>query len=171
MKDLFKWRKFDKDIIILCVRWYLRYALSYRDITEMISERGICVDHSTIHRWVQKYAPILEEKTRIHLKKSGGSYRVDETYIKASVFTVKSILKNIFGLKLFNWKFNGCSDPYSLFFRAFETFVCTKTMTTGIRDLLSTRYALVNLSLLSSMFEDLFPSADDQLFSVAYYGL
>jgi len=53
---------FDKDIIILCVRWYPRYALSYRDIKEMISERGICVDHSTIYRWVQKYAPILEER-------------------------------------------------------------------------------------------------------------
>jgi transposase-like protein len=79
---LFKWRKFDKDIIILCVRWYLRYALSYRDITEIISERGICVDHSTIYRWVQKYAPILEERCRLHLKKSSGSYRVDEAYIK-----------------------------------------------------------------------------------------
>ena len=62
MTNLFKWRMFDKDIIILCVRWYPRYALSYRDIKEMISERGICVDHSTIYRWVQKYAPILEER-------------------------------------------------------------------------------------------------------------
>ncbi len=82
MTNLFKWRKFDKDIIILCVRWYLRYALSYRDIAEMILERGISVEHSTIYRWVQRYAPILEGKTRIHLKKGGGSYRVDETYIK-----------------------------------------------------------------------------------------
>ena len=48
----------------------------------MISERGISVDHSTIYRWVQKYAPILEERCRAHLKKSSGSYRVDETYIK-----------------------------------------------------------------------------------------
>ena len=60
MANLFKWRKFDKDIIILCVRWYLRYVLSYRDITEMISERGISVDQSTIYRWVQKYAPIKD---------------------------------------------------------------------------------------------------------------
>ena len=48
----------------------------------MISERGISIDHSTIYRWVQKYAPILEKRSRSHLKKSGGSYRVDETYIK-----------------------------------------------------------------------------------------
>ena len=82
MTNLFKWRKFDKDLIILCVRWYLRYGLSYRNITEMISEQGISVEHSTIYRWVQKYAPILEEKCCAHLKKSGGSYRVDETYIK-----------------------------------------------------------------------------------------
>ena len=49
---------------------------------EMISERGISIEHSTIYRWVQKYAPILEEKSRVYLKKSGDSYRVDETYIK-----------------------------------------------------------------------------------------
>ena len=72
MRDLFKWRKFDKDIIILCVRWYLRYALSYRDITEMIPERGICVDHSTIYRWAQKHALILEERCRLHLKLFSG---------------------------------------------------------------------------------------------------
>ena len=82
MPNLFKWRKFSKDIIILCVRWYLRYALSYRNVTEIIAERGIDVDHSTIYRWVQYYAPILDMECRKHLKNTGGSFRVDETYIK-----------------------------------------------------------------------------------------
>ena len=83
MANLFKWRKFSKDIIILCVKWYLRYSLSYRDITEMIAERGISVVHSTVYRWVQHYSPILDLEIRKHLKKTGGSYRVDETYIKS----------------------------------------------------------------------------------------
>lgn len=57
----FKWRHFQSEIILLCVRWYLRYALSYRDLEEMMAERGLAVDHSTIYRWVQYYAPELEK--------------------------------------------------------------------------------------------------------------
>jgi len=64
------------------VRWYLRYALSYRDIEEMIRERGLSVDHTTIYRWVQAYAPELEKRIRPHLRLTNDSYRVDETYVK-----------------------------------------------------------------------------------------
>jgi IS6 family transposase len=64
----FKWRHFQSDIILLCVRWYLRYTLSYRDLEEMMLERGLCVDHTTIYRWVQEYAPELEKRCRPHLK-------------------------------------------------------------------------------------------------------
>jgi putative transposase len=79
----FKWRHFQKDIILLVVRWYLAYALSYRDIEEMMQERGISVDHSTIQRWAVHYAPKLEEQFRQKHKKSvGSSWRVDETYVK-----------------------------------------------------------------------------------------
>ena len=53
----FKWRHFQAEIILLCVRWYLRYPLSYRDLEEMMLERGLHVDHTTIYRWVQHYAP------------------------------------------------------------------------------------------------------------------
>ena len=56
----FKWRHFEAEIILLCVRWYLRYSLSYRDLAEMRLERGLSVDHTTIYRWVQRYAPELE---------------------------------------------------------------------------------------------------------------
>ncbi len=78
----FKWRHFQSDIILLCVRWYLRYALSYRDLEEMMMERGITVDHSTIYRWVQRYAPEMEKRCRPHLKGTTDSWRVDETYVK-----------------------------------------------------------------------------------------
>jgi IS6 family transposase len=78
----FKWRHFEAEIILLCVRWYLRYSLSYRDLEEMMLERGLHVDHTTIYRWVQRYAPELEKRCRPHLKACNDSWRVDETYIK-----------------------------------------------------------------------------------------
>jgi IS6 family transposase len=78
----FKWRHFEAEIILLCVRWYLRYSLSYRDLEEMMAERGLAVDHSTIYRWVQRYAPELEQRSRPHLKATNDSWRVDETSIK-----------------------------------------------------------------------------------------
>jgi len=78
----FKWRHFEAEIILLCVRWYLCYSLSYRDLEEMMAERGLSVDHTTIYRWVQQYAPELEKRCRPHLKATNDSWRVDETYIK-----------------------------------------------------------------------------------------
>jgi transposase, IS6 family len=67
-QNSFKWRHFEADIIVLCVRWYLRYSLSYRDLEEMMLERGLHVDHTTIYRWVQRYAPELDKRCRSHLK-------------------------------------------------------------------------------------------------------
>jgi IS6 family transposase len=78
----FKWRHFEPTIILLCVRWYCRFQLSFRDLEEMMRERGLSVDHSTVWRWVQRYAPEINKRIRPHLKMSGTSYRVDETYIK-----------------------------------------------------------------------------------------
>jgi transposase-like protein len=78
----FKWRHFEPQIILLCVRWYCRYALSYRDLAEMMRERGLSVHHSTLFRWVQRYAPEINKRSRPHLKMSGTSYRIDETYVK-----------------------------------------------------------------------------------------
>jgi IS6 family transposase len=70
------------EIILLNVRWYCRYALSYRDLEEMMADRGVNVDHSTINRWVLKYAPELDKRIRPHLKPTNDSWRVDEVYIK-----------------------------------------------------------------------------------------
>jgi IS6 family transposase len=78
----FKWRHYEAEIILLCVRWYLRFALSYRDLEEMMQERGLSVDHTTIFRWVQRYAPELDQRCRPHLRPTNDSYRVDETYVK-----------------------------------------------------------------------------------------
>jgi transposase, IS6 family len=78
----FKWRHYQSEIILLCVRWYLRYAPSYRDLKEMMEERGLSLDHTTIYRWVQRYAPELEKRRRPHLRPTNDSYRVDETYVK-----------------------------------------------------------------------------------------
>jgi IS6 family transposase len=64
------------------VRWYLRYALSYRDLEELMRERGLSVDHTTIYRWGQCYAPEFEQRSRPHLKRTTDSWRVEETYVK-----------------------------------------------------------------------------------------
>jgi transposase-like protein len=70
-------------IIMLCVR-YLRYSLSYRDLEEITAERGLAVDHVTIWRWVQHYAPLLNQRLRRELRRPTGSWRVDETYVKVA---------------------------------------------------------------------------------------
>ena len=80
--DLFKGRHFDREVIILCVRWYLRYKLSYRDLVEMIAERGLSLAHTTIMRWVQRYVPEFEKRWSRFARPVGGSWRVDETYVK-----------------------------------------------------------------------------------------
>ena len=64
------------------MRWYLRYSLSFRDVEELLSERGLKADHTTIWRWVQRYGPELEERLRRHLKPTNRSWRVDETYVR-----------------------------------------------------------------------------------------
>jgi transposase-like protein len=82
MKDLFVGRHFDRDVIILCVRWYLCYKLSFRDLVEMMAERGLHLSHTTIMRWVQRYAPEFEKHWTRFARKVGRSWRVDETYLK-----------------------------------------------------------------------------------------
>ncbi|MBJ8056097.1 IS6 family transposase [Bacillus cereus] len=81
-KNLFKWKHYQPDIILLTVRWYLRYNLSFRDLVEMMEERGLFIAHTTIMRWVHQYGPELDERLRCHLKPTNDSWRVDETYVK-----------------------------------------------------------------------------------------
>jgi transposase-like protein len=81
---LFRGRDFEDVIVVLCVRWYLRYSLSYRDLEEIMTERGLSVDHVTIWRWVQRYAPILNQRLRRELRHPNRSWRVDETYVRVA---------------------------------------------------------------------------------------
>jgi transposase-like protein len=80
--DLFKGRHFDREIIVLCVRWYLSFKLSSRDLVQMMTERGIVVAHTTILRWVQRYVPEFEKRWSRYARPVNGSWRCDETYIK-----------------------------------------------------------------------------------------
>ena len=82
LKDLFTGRHFDRDVIVLCVRWYLRFKLSLRDLVEMMAERGLSLAHTTIMRWVRHYTPEFEKRWRRYALAVGRSWRVDETYVK-----------------------------------------------------------------------------------------
>src|SRR3954449_5910996 len=79
---MFKGRHFDRSVILLCVRWYLAYSLSLRDLEEIMAERGISVDHATIHRWTIHYAPLLLKKFNKRKQQVTGKWHIDETYIK-----------------------------------------------------------------------------------------
>ena len=78
----FKGRQYPGDVIIMAVRWYLRYPLAYEHVAELLAERGLSVDSSCVWRWVQAYAPELNKRCRPYLKPTNKSYRVDETCIK-----------------------------------------------------------------------------------------
>src|SRR3984885_7011087 len=82
MDELFKGRHFVREIIVLCVRWYLRYKLSFRDLVEMMGERGLSLAHTTIMRWIQRYVPEFEKRWNRFTRPVGRSWRVDETYVK-----------------------------------------------------------------------------------------
>ena len=81
---LFKGRHFEAEIIVLCVRWYLRYPLSFRQLEEIMAERNLSVDHVTIWRWVQRYAPELNRRCLPKLRNTNRSWRVDETYCRVA---------------------------------------------------------------------------------------
>ena len=78
----FKGSHFERDVILLGVRWYVAYPISYRQLEEMLEERGVEVDHSTLNRWVLKYIPLLDQQFRARKRPVGSSWRMDETYVK-----------------------------------------------------------------------------------------
>ena len=81
---LFKGRHFEPEMIILCVRRYLRFCLSYRDVEELMAERNLHVDHVTIWRWVQRYAPEMNRRCRPEVRMTNRSWRVHETYLRVA---------------------------------------------------------------------------------------
>lgn len=81
-KSPFKHHSFPCEIILCPVRWYLRYPLSYQDVVDLLEERGIMIDRSTVYRWVQKFAPELTKRTEKHLRRASVDWHVDETYLR-----------------------------------------------------------------------------------------
>jgi transposase, IS6 family len=71
-------------VIVVAVRWYLRYGLFYRDVEELLAERGITVDHVTVYRWVQRFTPLLADATRFTRHSPGDRWCVDETYVRSA---------------------------------------------------------------------------------------
>jgi transposase-like protein len=78
-KNPFKGRQFTAETILWAVRWYLQFPISYRDLEPMFADRGVQVNHTTLFRWIQAYAPELDKRLRPHLRRTNGSWRVDET--------------------------------------------------------------------------------------------
>ena len=78
----FKGSHFEREVILWGVRWYVAYPISYRQLEEMMEERGVEVDHSTLNRWVVKYVPLLDQQFRARKRPVGSSWRLDETYVK-----------------------------------------------------------------------------------------
>jgi transposase-like protein len=76
--------RFPPEVIIVAVRWYLRFNLSYRDVEELLVERGVEVDHVTVFRWVQRFTPLLVEAARFARHAPGDRWFVDETYVKVN---------------------------------------------------------------------------------------
>ena len=93
----FKGSQFEREIILWAVRWYVAYPISYRQLEEMMGERGVAVDHSTLNRWVIKYAPEFEKVFRRRQHPVGRSWRLDETYVKIkgkSAYLYRAVLRS-----------------------------------------------------------------------------
>jgi transposase, IS6 family len=84
LRSAFAGFRFPADVIVLAVRWYLRFGLSYRDLEELLAERGIEVDHVTIYRWIQRFTPLLADAARPCRHGVGARWQVDETYVKVA---------------------------------------------------------------------------------------
>jgi putative transposase len=87
----FKSSHFEREVILWGLRWYVAYPISYRQLEEMMQERGVEVDHSTLNRWVRKYVPLLDQQFRARKRPVGGSWRMDETYVR-----VKGVWKYLY---------------------------------------------------------------------------
>src|SRR5512132_2453173 len=84
LRSAFAGFRFPPDVIVVAVRWYLRFGLSYRDVEELLAERGVDVDHVTVYRWVQRFMPLLAEAARPCRHRVGDRWQVDETYVKVT---------------------------------------------------------------------------------------
>jgi len=98
LECLFSGRHFDREVIVLCVRWYLRYKLSLRDLAEMMTERGLSLAHTTILRWVKRYTPEFVKRWNRLATTAGQSWRVDESVSRTQARACGAVLKTGVGL-------------------------------------------------------------------------
>ena len=131
--DYFKGRHFQKDVIIVAVGLYLRYPLSYRQVQELMAERGISVDHTTIHRWVKQYGKILYQIWKKKNRKSHYSWKMDETYIKIKGkwhYLYRAIDSQGMTLDIWLRRKRDTSSAYSFFKRLYKQFGQPKVIVT-----------------------------------------
>jgi transposase-like protein len=131
-QDLFKGRHFDHEIIILCVRWYLTFTLSSRDLVQMMAERGIALAHTTILRWVQRYVPEFEKRWRRYALPVGDSWRADETYLKVKgqwVYLYRAVDKAGRTVDFLLSKRRGMDAARRFFFRAVKQHGAPRVIT------------------------------------------
>ena len=95
--------RFPPDVIVLAVRWYLRFGLSYRDVEELLAERGVEVDHVSVYRWVQRFTPLLAEAARPCRHAVGDRWFVDETYVKVAGSGATSTVRPISSARSLTW--------------------------------------------------------------------
>ena len=81
---LFRNRQFEPTVIVTCVRWYLRFSLSLRDLEELMAERGLSVDHTTIWRWTQTYGPEVHRRLGGEVKRKSSTWHMDETFVRVA---------------------------------------------------------------------------------------
>lgn len=93
-RDPFKRHRFPLEIILLAVRWYCRYPLSYQDVVDLLAERGVALDRSVVFRWVQKFGPEIAKRTERHLRRSSLNWHVDETYIRVGIMHIDKKWRN-----------------------------------------------------------------------------
>jgi IS6 family transposase len=98
--------RFPAEVIVVAVRWYLRYGLSYRDVEELLAERGIEVDHVTIYRWVQRFTPLLADAARFARHSPSDRWFVDETYVK-----VNGVWRYVIGRSTSRARSSTCGSP------------------------------------------------------------
>lgn len=120
----FKGKHYVKSIILMAVRWYIAYSLSYRDIEELLLERGLKIDHTTVHRWVVEYSPKLVESFKSKKKSTGSSWRMDETYVKVKgtwMYLYRAVDKNGNTIDFYFAKTRAKKDAHKFFKKAIKT--------------------------------------------------
>jgi IS6 family transposase len=114
----FKWRHFRGEVILECVRWYCKYGVSYRNIEEMMSNRGLSIDHTCSYRWVQEYAPEIRKRLTWYSRRYSRRWHLDETYVKVKgkwCYLYRAIDEQENTIDFYLSPRRNAKEPYSLY--------------------------------------------------------